>query len=278
MQASYLVAFSFAAGCSTWSQPLFRDPFPASPPPSAPRYSQQAATASEHELFAAINGARRDAGLAPLAWSDEASFVAHDPKMKFDFAGLVYSDIRLDLALTQTPSNAITYWLGDADRRANLMSDATHLGVAVVPDGPDNMMAVAVTVREPPPLAGVTQLKHRIADAIAVDDWGYHRDEIWALDNAAQLIAEGLAVHKPHRDIYDDYVANAPGGAGTAVFATTMPDPSRLVSRADLRALVGKSPYVRGFGVGIAQGPDRSHGDGQLYVVVTGCYKCVSFD
>jgi hypothetical protein len=273
-----LIILVVACGCTSWSQPLFNDPFPASPMPHAPRYSQASATASERELFAGINAARRDAGLAPLAWSDEASFVAHDPTMTFDFNGLVYSDIRLDMALTQSPSNAIAFWLGDPTRPANLLApDATHLGIAVKPSGPDNVIAVAIAVRETPRLVEATQLKHRIADAIAVDAWGYHRDEVWELDRTAQLIADGLAAHKSHRDLYFDYFINVPGGGGTGVFTTTVPDASKLATKAQLRALMPSDVWVKGIGVGVAQGPDPVHGDGMLYVVVTGCRKCVNF-
>jgi Cysteine-rich secretory protein family len=274
MRSFNLVAFVVAAGCSSWSQPLYNDPFPASQSPPTNRYSQLAATPSEHELFASINDERRAAGLAPLAWSDEVSFVAHDPKMKFDFGKLVYSDIRLDLASSDTPSAAMTYWLGDAKQRANLLSrDATHMGIAIMPDGPDRITAVAIAVRVAPPLAGVDQIKRRIAGALAIDQWGLHRDEWTSMDRTAQVVAEGLAAHKSHRDVYDDYVTS---GAG-AVFVTSMADTSRLDRDVKLEDLMHRNHNVAGFGVGIAQSPNREHGDGLVYVVVAGCVVCKPF-
>jgi hypothetical protein len=273
MRHFLLVALITAGGCSNWSQPLYNDPFPVTPPPH--RYSQVTATPGEHELFASINDARRDVGLAPLAWSDEVSFVAHDPQMKFELGKLVYDDIRLDLAITATPSAAIAYWLDDAKQRANLMSpDATQLGIAIMPDGADHITAVAIAVRVPPPLENVVQLKRRIADALAVDRWGLHRDEWGSMNRTAQLVADDLAAHKPHREVYDDYVNNAP--AGTGVFVTSMPDTGRLANE-KLEDLLHRNHNVGGFGVGIAQSPNRDRGDGMIYVVVAGCIKCVTF-
>ena len=195
--------------------------------------------------------------------------------MKFDFGKLVYDDIRLDMAITEKPSAAIAYWLDDVKQHANLMSaDATQLGIAVMPDGPDHITAVAIAVRVPPPLENVVQLKRRIADALAVDQWGLHRDEWDSMNRTAQIVADDLAAHKPHREVYDDYVNNAP--AGTGVFVTSMPDTSRLANE-KLEDLLHRNHDVGGFGVGIAQSPNRDRGDGLIYVVVAGCIKCVAF-
>ncbi|HEY1548380.1 MAG TPA: CAP domain-containing protein [Kofleriaceae bacterium] len=275
MRSFNLVAFLVvAAGCSSWSQPMYNDPFPVSQPPPPNHYSQLMATPSEHELFASVNDARRDAGLAPLAWSDEVSFVAHDPKLTFDFGKLVYSEIRLDLAITQTPSAAMAYWLGNAKQRANLLAaDATHLGIAIMPDGPDHITAVAIAVRVAPKLAGVAQIKQRIAKALAVDQWGLHRDEWTSMDQTAQVVADGLAAHKSHREIYDDYLAT---GAG-AVFVTSMADTSTLDREIALEDLLHRNHNVAGFGIGIAQNPNRDRGDGLVYLVVTGCIVCRPF-
>jgi hypothetical protein len=269
-----IVATVITTGCSNWSQPLYKDPFPPTVPPPTDRYSQVMATPSEHELFVSINDARRDAGLAPLVWSDEVSFIAHDPKMKFDFGKLVYSDVRLDIAVTEQPKLAIGYWLGDPKQRANLLlPDATHVGIAIVPDGPDHITAVAIAVRVPPPLTDVAQLKRRIADALAVDQWGLHRDEWTSMDHTAQVVANDLAAHKSHREVYDDYVDSG----GEAVFVTSLPDTGRLGTDVKLEDLLHRYHNVSGFGVGIAQSSNREHGDGLVYLVVAGCIVCKPF-
>jgi len=137
------------------------------------------------------------------------------------------------------------------------------------------MTAVAIAVRVPPPLTGVAQIKQRIADALAVDQWGLHRDEWASMNRTAQIVADDLAAHRPHREVYDDYVNNSP--VGTGVFVTSMPDTSRLDSDVKLEDLLHRSHNVGGFGVGIAQSPDREHGDGLVYVVVAGCIVCKPF-
>jgi hypothetical protein len=236
--------------------------------PPAPGYALATALPSERELLDAINRERGSAGVAPLAWCDQVALVAHDPTQKYDFGTLAYDDIRIDSAITTDVSAALQYWLGDAVERANVLSPtATHVGIAVKSDELGHVSAIAITVRVPPAI-DTQELVRRIAAVLVPihssasletkrrqpDDFRF----------AAQAAADGLAAGGSPDDVRAIVLSWAPSGITSVA---RIPDTDKLADDNNLEKLL-HDQAATAFGVGVAQGKDREHGRGAVWVVI----------
>jgi uncharacterized protein YkwD len=236
--------------------------------PPAPGYALATAQPGERELLDAINSARGSAGVAALAWSDQIAFVAHDPTQKYDFGTLAYADIRIDTAIAPDGSAALQYWLGDTTQRSNLLAPtATHAGVAVKSDDLGHVAATVITVRAPPAI-DTQALAKRIATVLVPihytvslegkrrqpDDFRY----------AAQAAADNLAAGGSPDDVRAVVLSWTPTGVTSIA---RIPDVEMLADDDHLRKLL-HNQAATAFGVGVAQGNDREHGRGAVWVVI----------
>lgn len=236
--------------------------------PPAPGYSLASALPSERDLFDAINRARGSAGVAPLAWSDQVALVAHDPAQKYDFGTLAFDDIHINGAIASDGSAALQYWLGDTVQRGNVLSPtATHAGIAVKADEFGHVGATAIIVRVPAAV-DAPALASRIAAAlipvpfaVSVDGKRRRPDDFRF---AAQAAADTLAAGGSPDDVRAVVLSWAPSGiTGVA----RIPDVDTLNDDVRVKQLL-HNQAATAFGVGVAQGSDREHGRGAVWVVI----------
>jgi hypothetical protein len=236
--------------------------------PVAPGYALATAQPSERELLDAINLERGSAGVSALGWCDQVALVAHDPTQKYDFGNLAYDDIRIDSAIASDGSAALQFWLGDATQRSNLLSPtATHAGIAVKADEFGHVGATVITVRVPPAI-DTNALARRIATVLVPIHYNVSLEGKRRQDDdfrfAAQAAADKLAAGGSHDDVRAVVMSWAPTGVTSVV---RIADVDSLADDQNLVKLL-RNQAATAFGVGVAQGADRLHGRGAVWIVI----------
>ncbi|HEY1548379.1 MAG TPA: CAP domain-containing protein [Kofleriaceae bacterium] len=236
--------------------------------PVAPGLALESALPSERELFDAINLARGSAGVAALQWCDQVALVAHDPTQKYEFGTLAYADIKIDSALASDGSAALQYWLGDTTQRTNLLSPtATHAGIAVKADEFGHVAATAITVRVPPAIdpqalaKRITTLLTPIHYNVSLEGKRHEHDDF---RYAAQAAADNLAAGGSPDDTRAVVMSWTPVGVTSIA---RIPDVDTLADDNNLVKLL-HNQAATAFGVGVAQGKDRVHGRGAIWIVI----------
>ncbi|HEX4453224.1 MAG TPA: CAP domain-containing protein [Kofleriaceae bacterium] len=236
--------------------------------PPAPGYALVTAQPSERELLDAINRERGSAGVAPLAWCDQVALVAHDPTQKYDFGTLAYDDIRIDSAIAPDLVAALQYWLGDMVQRANILSPtATHVGIAVKTDELGHVGATVITVRVPPAVDPRELVKRIAAVLVPMHSSASLETKRRQPDNfrfAAQAAADQLATGGSPDDVRAVVLSWAPSGITSVA---RIPDVAVLAEDDNVGKLL-HNPAATAFGAGVAQGTDREHGRGAVWIVI----------
>ncbi len=257
---------------------------PAAPPSAAPqlvlshrvapKYAFAIASDDEHRLFAAINDARVTAGLRPLAWNEQVSFVAHATLADepFDFGDMTLNNLSIESAKATTVDAGVAAWLNNTKVGPKFLSaDVTQIGIAVAVTG-DTKRATAIVFRTPTPI-DTTALASRVAGAIESRERRRDTD----LRSIAQTAATELAAGTQRNDVLPMIQSRLRGfdrkWTNIHQSMTRLGDVSELESDDVLaqRLLTADSADVDvdvDVGVGVAQGPHPEAGDGAIWIVV----------
>jgi hypothetical protein len=240
----------------------------------APHYAFASASDAEHRLFAAINDARATAGLAPLAWNDQVSFVAHaqSADQPFDFGTLTLNNLSIESAKGDTVDAAAQAWLNDEKVSAKFLSAyVTQIGIAVV-ETAGTMTATAIVFRTPSSIdtdalashvAGVLESRERRRDT--------------DLRSIAQTAAMELAAGTQRRDVLPMIQSRLRGfdrkwtnihQSMTRLDDLHDLDSDDVLAKKLLNAETVPSAEDVDLGVGVAQGAHPEAGDGAIWIVV----------